>query len=163
MKNVATRSLLTAGLLAAFGLGIWSAPYVRPAPSPTMAGADRGDVALSATPERTSDRRPAGAARAAAALSADAEPVREHARPLLTWGTDTKKAAEGFASAEQFLTVAHAAKNTDVPFVLLKHRVLTEGVSLAEAIKASAPALDARLEAERARLNARAELARLGE
>ena len=68
---------------------------------------------------------------------------------------------EGFTSAEQFATLAHAAKNTQVPFVLLKHRVLTERQSLEEAIRASKPELDARAEAARARTAARSDIASL--
>ena len=67
-------------------------------------------------------------------------------------------AAEGFHSAEEFATVAHAAKNTDVPFMVLKHRVLTEGKSLAKAIRESKPDLDANAEVRRARAEARSDL-----
>lgn len=45
--------------------------------------------------------------------------------------------------------------------MLLKHRVLNEKQSLASAIRASKPELDATLEADRATLEARANLARL--
>ena len=67
-------------------------------------------------------------------------------------------AVEGFTSAEQFATLAHAARNTQVPFILLKHRVLTEGQSLEDAIRASKPDIDARTEALRARGEARADI-----
>jgi hypothetical protein len=67
-------------------------------------------------------------------------------------------ASDGFASGEQFATVAHAARNTSVPFVVLKHRVLTEGRTLADAIHEFKPALDAKAEVARAREAARADL-----
>ena len=84
-----------------------------------------------------------------------------HARmkPVLARGTKLPLAVEGFTSAEQFATLAHAAKNTQVPFILLKHRVLTEHQSLEEAIRASKPDLDAKAEAERARAAARSDIA----
>ena len=83
-----------------------------------------------------------------------------HARmkPVLARGTKLPLAVEGFTSAEQFATLAHAAKNTQVPFILLKHRVLTEGQSLEAAIRASKPDLDARAEAARAREAARTDI-----
>ena len=70
-------------------------------------------------------------------------------------------AVEGFKDAEQFATIAHAARNTQVPFILLKHRVLTEGQSLEAAIRASKPDIDAATEVERARAEARNDIAAL--
>ena len=83
-----------------------------------------------------------------------------HARmkPVMARGTKLPLAVEGFASAEQFATLAHAARNTQVPFILLKHRVLTEGQSLEDAIRASKPDIDARTEALRAMGEARADI-----
>jgi len=83
-----------------------------------------------------------------------------HARikPVLARGTKLTLAADGFTSAEQFATLAHAARNTQVPFILLKHRVLSEGQSLEEAIRASKPDIDARVEALRAKGEARADI-----
>jgi len=83
-----------------------------------------------------------------------------HARmkPVLARGTKLPIAAEGFSDAAQFATLAHAARNTQVPFILLKHRVLTQGQSLEEAIRASRPDLDARVEALRAKGEARADI-----
>ena len=76
-------------------------------------------------------------------------------------GADMNIASDGFTNAEQFATVAHAAQNTDVPFMLLKHRVLTEGDTLAAAIRKSKPDVDAVVEVDRARAEARADLAQL--
>jgi hypothetical protein len=83
-----------------------------------------------------------------------------HARmkPVLARGTKLPIAAEGFSDAAQFATLAHAARNTQVPFILLKHRVLTQGQSLEDAIRASRPDLDARVEALRAKGEARADI-----
>ena len=87
-----------------------------------------------------------------------------HARmkPVLARGTKLPLAAEGFRDAEQFATLAHAAKNTQVPFILLKHRVITEGQSIEEAIRASKPEIDAKGEVARARAAARSDIAALG-
>jgi len=82
-------------------------------------------------------------------------------RPVLARGTKLPLAVEGFTSAEQFATIAHAAQNTQVPFILLKHRVLVEGRSLEEAISASKPEIDARSEVKRARQEAKADIASL--
>jgi hypothetical protein len=45
-----------------------------------------------------------------------------------------------------------------VPFILLKHRVLNEGQTLEEAIRASKPDVDARVEALKAKGMARADI-----
>ena len=55
-------------------------------------------------------------------------------------------------------TVAHAARNTEVPFMVLKHRVLNEGRSLAAAIRESKPDVDAAAEVNKARAQARDDL-----
>jgi hypothetical protein len=64
-------------------------------------------------------------------------------------------ASEGFRDSEQFAAVAHASRNVDIPFMVLKHRVLEEGQTLAQAIHSSKPELNARMEAQRARAEAR--------
>ena len=68
-------------------------------------------------------------------------------------------AASGFRDAEQFATVAHAARNTNVPFVVLKHRVLEEKQTLAQAIRASRPDVNAAREVVRAHDAARFDIA----
>lgn len=82
-------------------------------------------------------------------------------KPVLARGTRINLAVEGFSDAEQFATIAYAARNTQVPFILLKHRVLIEHCSLADAIRASKPDLDAEAEVERARSAAKSDLAAL--
>jgi hypothetical protein len=68
-------------------------------------------------------------------------------------------AAAGFKDAEQFAAVAHGARNTEIPFVVLKHRVLDEHKTLAQAIEASKPELDGAREARRAYDAARFDIA----
>jgi hypothetical protein len=157
------KSAIAAGVLGAFWLGVWTAPAVRGAnveklTSERMATADR--VPEARAPETGEATR---TERTVEALAVSDEPVQAHAKALLTWGTDPQKAADGFKSAEQFVTVATAARNTEVPFMLLKHRVLVEKQSLADAIRESKPEMDATLEANRARLEARANLARIAD
>jgi hypothetical protein len=156
---------LTLGFAGAFGLGVWASPAVRDsidAPAMTAArDADRGDAGRDARAAATPASRDTAADRPMDSLEPADETVRDHVRPLLSRGTDVAMAATGFEDARQFVTLAHAAHNTEIPFVVLKHRVLTEGKTLETAIRESKPELDAKLEADRARLDARAELARL--
>lgn len=92
-------------------------------------------------------------------IPVSAPELHERMKPVLARGTKMPIAVEGFTSAEQFATLAHAAKNTAVPFILLKHRVLTEGQSLEEAIRASKPDIDAKAEVARARAAAKKDIA----
>lgn len=151
--TITTKSAVAAAVLGAFWLGVWSAPLVHNNDT-TVAKADIELAPAAASSKPSVARTPV--------LAASDASVRDHVKPLLRSGTNTEKAAEGFKNAEQFMTVAHAAKNTDVPFMLLKHRVLTEKQSLAQAIRASRPELNASLEADRASLEARANLSRFG-
>ncbi len=68
-------------------------------------------------------------------------------------------AAEGFRSAEEFATVAHAARNTNVPFMVLKHRVVTEHKTLADALEEVNPRVDAQAEVARAEAAAKSDIA----
>lgn len=83
---------------------------------------------------------------------------RDRAKTVLNPGARLELAAEDFSSAEEFMTVAHAARNTGVPFMVLKHRVLNERQTLADAIGESKPDVDAKAEVARAREAARADL-----
>ena len=89
---------------------------------------------------------------------------RLHARlkPVLNRGARMEVAAEGFRSAQEFATVAHAARNTDVPFMVLKHRVVNEGRTLADAIHEAKPDVDAKAEVARAEAAAKSDIAAVG-
>ena len=91
-------------------------------------------------------------------LPASAPPVQQRVKLLLNRGADVRRASEGFQNARELMTVAYAAKNTDIPFILLKHRVLNERKSLAVAIREFKPELNEVEEVNRARAEARAEL-----
>jgi hypothetical protein len=84
--------------------------------------------------------------------------LRDRAKAVLNRGARLEIAAEDFDTAEEFLTVAHAARNTSVPFMVLKHRVLNQGESLADAIEQYKPELDAKAEVALARTAARSDL-----
>lgn len=91
-------------------------------------------------------------------IPVSAPELHQRMKQVLARGTKLPLAVEGFTSAEQFATLAHAARNTQVPFVLLKYRVLTEGQSLEHAIRVSRPEIDAKTEALKARGEARADI-----
>ena len=126
--------------------------YMSAPPSPVLTArvpdAPAGD-------ERTTAR----AAAPTPALPASAPEVQQRMKAVLNKGTDVRRAAEGFRDARQFATIAHAARNTQVPFVVLKHHVLTEGKSLAAVIREFKPGLDANAEVTRARSAAAEDLA----
>ncbi len=159
-----TRASVTyLGVVAAFAVGLAVGPLVgksREAATPSAAR-----PAAVATPTVTaSTSAPVvirGTGRLERVPTASAAPVQRQARLLLNRGADVRKAAEGFANAYQFMTVAYAAKNTAIPFMVLKHRVLTEGKALPAAIVEFKPDLDGVAEANRARAEARADLARI--
>lgn len=163
--TVGKATALTAGFIGAVGLGIAIGPAVTGhTTEPTVVS--RAEI----TPAPALPPAPAPVARAVtrpaktkaevqiAALSATAPALHDRLKPLMNRGTRMELAAAGFADAEQFATVAHAARNTEVPFVILKHHVLEEGRTLTEAIRASKPEADAAGEARRAREAARADI-----
>jgi len=177
-----TTSAATLGIVGGLVLGAWigsemtrNREAVAPAPAAVTADAPQQEP-LSAKTAPAKHKRVSRVARAAsgAAVSAPASVVETpklvmtipmsapelHARmkPVLARGTKMPLAVEGFVDAEQFATLAHAARNTQVPFILLKHRVLNEGQSLEDAIRASRPDLDAHTEALKAKGEARADI-----
>jgi hypothetical protein len=165
-------SAMILGFVGAFGLGVWSGPHIvnRAPDASTVAGSGVPAIESTATPESApvTAARARAEERAAERAAVDAvvanvpvsEPaLHERLRPVLNRGANMDIAADGFKSAEEFATVAHAARNVDVPFLVLKHQVLDEGKSLTEAIRASKPTVNAAAEAELARAQARADLA----
>jgi hypothetical protein len=116
-------------------------------------------VARAASTDATAEApAPGSAPKLVMTIPVSAPELHERMKPVMARGTKLPLAVEGFTSAEQFATLAHAARNTQVPFILLKHRVLTEGQSLEDAIRASKPEIDARTEALRAMGEARADI-----
>jgi hypothetical protein len=154
----------TAGVVGVAALGFVYGPSLmdrndRIDPNPVVSVAPAEEPKPTAKPrrrvvkERPAEERMAETiARPPVEVAAATDPDL-HARlnPVLNKGAKMEIAAEGFADGEQFAMVAHAARNTKVPFMVLKHRIVNEGQTLAQAIAASKPELDARYEAERAR------------
>ncbi len=161
-------SLFALGVIVAFGLGMAVGPTLmdrQAAVTTPAAEATPQPAAAPAAPARAvrtaATREAAAVSKAIAAVPASAPDVQVRLKPVLNRGADMTLAAEGFANAEQFAAVAYAARNTEVPFMLLKHRVIEEGKSLEAAIRESKPDINAAIEAERARAEARSEIAAL--
>jgi hypothetical protein len=168
---------ITAGFVCAFGIGLWTgtqmtdrhtqeAPAVAAAPAPDTSAAPAAPrpaarARAAAAPSAAKADRPTEFAPMRTSVTAAAPELQHRLKPLLKPGAKMVVAADGFNSAEQFATVAHASQNTDVPFMLLKHRVLNEGDTLVSAIRKSKPDIDAVAEVDRARAEARADLAQL--
>jgi hypothetical protein len=177
--TVGKTALLTAALVAVFALGIITAPTIREhwshgsAPAATMTT----PAAEPSTPPPAKAKPPAPRARSSSPRADDMvakkdapdtvrivavsvwEPeLRDRVKAVLNPGSRLELAAEGFGDTELFVTVAHAARNTEVPFVLLKDRVLNRDQSLAQAIHEFKPELDAKAEVSRARAAARSDL-----
>jgi hypothetical protein len=143
-------------------------PAVTPQPRPQRAGKRAGApekpervTRAARAPETAVVEAPASesAPRLVRTIPVSAPELHERMKPVLARGTKMPVAVEGFTSAEQFATLAHASKNTQVPFILLKHRVLSEGQSLEQAIRASNPEIDAKAEVARARAAAKEDIA----
>lgn len=179
--TVGKASALAAGFVGAVALGVAIGPAVHdtwsaastpeparaaivtestPAPAPVKARprSTATTTAAAAREEFMVPRTPAGAV-SSIAVSVWEPEMRDRVQKVLSPGTKIELAAEDFKTPEQFVTVAHAARNTSVPFLLLKHRVLSEGKTLAEAIEELKPELNAKAEVERAREAARSDLA----
>ena len=97
----------------------------------------------------------------AKAVSASSPALHARLKPLLNRGANVTVAANDFEDAAQFAAVAHAARNTEIPFMLLKHQVLRGGMSLTDAIRSLRPDANAGVEAELAAAEAAVDLASL--
>ena len=180
--TVGKATAMTAALIGVFVLGVAVSPSVRhlfPDPQPRAAvepaqttATPVADQAPTRTPARSTPRSarakasndrptPASARRSTPARSAmPASEPRLHARlkPVLNSGARMEVAAEGFQSAEQFAAVAHASRNTKVPFMVLKHRVVDEGRTLEDALRDVKPDVDAKSEVARAQAAAKSDV-----
>ena len=164
-----TLTALMVGILAIAALAFWWGPSLMDRDTATAPPA----AATSPTTEAAKPRR-APAPRAVAkkdtekmtiapdvvpTLPATQPELQARLKPVLNRGTRMESAAEGFRDAVQFATVAHAARNTGVPFAVLKQRVLEQDQPLARAIREFKPELDAEHEVTRARNAARFDVA----
>ena len=98
----------------------------------------------------TTTKKPSNVVRSIEVSFSEPE-LRDRVKAVLDPGSRLELAAADFDNSEQFVTVAHAARNTQVPFIVLKDRVLNRGESLADAIREFKPELDAKAEVTRAR------------
>ena len=148
---------IAAGVAGAIALGVWVAPRMVDQTEPPAAVVT--ESAPAPAPEAPAETpRVARRAPARPSVAVDAPELHARLKPVLNRGTKMDLADDGFTSAEQFAMIAHAARNTGVPFVVLKHRVLEEGKSLTAAIRESKPDLNAAAEARRARASAREDI-----
>jgi hypothetical protein len=163
--TVGKMTALGLALAGAFALGVWTGPELtqRAADRSASVSDDTGIVpgadslpAETAAPARTAR---AGVVTRAERVDISMPELQARLKPVLNRGANMAVAAEGFNSAEQFAMVAHAARNTEVPFLLLKHRVLNEGKSVAQAISESKPTANAAVEAQLAQAQARSDIA----
>ena len=171
--------LLTAALVAVFVVGVITGPTIRDhwskmnAPEATVAAPATEPVAPAPVKaERRAPRARSSSSRADDVVAAKKAPdtiqtiavslwepeLRDRVKAVLSPGSRLEIAAADFDDSEQFVTVAHAARNTTVPFMVLKDRLLNRGQSLAEAIREFKPELDAKAEVRRARTAARSDL-----
>ncbi|HEX5215792.1 MAG TPA: hypothetical protein VFV98_10040 [Vicinamibacterales bacterium] len=153
--------LITAGFVGAFALGVWARPHIDTidmnrvgtrhaanSPSKTAAESRTAEARRVAetTPKARVERVP---------VSPMSPALHERLQPLLRKGTKMEIAAEGFKSGEQFATLAHASRNLDINFMVLKDRVVTQKKSLVAAIRELKPEANALREAEAARAAAK--------
>ena len=164
--TIARMTALGLALTGAFALGVWTGPHFAERSEHAAIAADDASVIWGSgvPPEETAAPASATAAKATATtarVDVSAPALQDRLKPVLNRGANMTMAAEGFRNAEEFAMVAHAARNTEVPFMLLKHRVLNEGKSVAEAIRESKPAANAAQEANLARAQARSDIAQI--
>ena len=168
-------SALTVAILAAIAFGVWIGPYVtdrndevtpmasiETSPSTVPARAEPSDKLRAPRTAKPNATPRVATAASPVPIVLSAPEQRKKLQPVLNRGADLSIASSGFRNAEQFATVAHAARNTNIPFVLLKHRVLNEGKTLAQAIHESKPELDAAAEVKAAQTSARRDLQAIG-
>jgi hypothetical protein len=174
--TVGKAGLITAGIVGVVALGVATAPAIQRHWSESQAPVAQVDTVEPSVPEAP-PARPAHRARVAPRPASDMAAVkkesntietvavsvwepelRNRVKAVLNRGAKPEIAAADFATAEQFMTVAHAARNTQVPFMVLKDRVLNQGQTLAQAIHEFKPDLDASAEVTRARSAAREDI-----
>ncbi len=157
-------------LLAVFALGIFVSPYVtnRVGNSPADSTSVRGVADQpTASPEVSHQRPtvtlvrvpPATRALNRKGVMSFTPELEERLQSILNRGADIAVASDGFRDPEQFAEVAHAARNTNVPFMVLRHAVVDQRQSLTAAIHTFKPDTDAAAQADLARAQARADIA----
>jgi hypothetical protein len=172
-----TASVLAAGVVGAVALGVAYGPTLRhkwesmdtsktavsdtqKTPAPKAAPAPRAERTARARTDRADAVVATRRGEVRSVQPAVWEPdLQKRAQKVLNPGAKLELAAADFQSVEQFMTVAHAAKNTGVPFMVLKDRVLNQKATLADAIHELKPDVDAKSEVARAKAAAEQDLA----
>jgi hypothetical protein len=156
--------------LAVFALGIFVSPYLKSRvgnpPTDTTSVTEVADQPAASPgvshlpPAGTPTRIPAGtrALNRKGVMSFTPE-LERRLQSILNRGADIAIASDGFRDPEQFAEVAHAARNTNVPFMVLRHAVVDQRQSLTAAIHTFKPDVDASAQAELARGQAKADIA----
>jgi hypothetical protein len=163
---------LALGFVSATALGVAIGPYLvdhpaaaRPWSPAAVQQAERpaGPAAAGTLSMRESDTTTARGSAAGVRTSMTAAAPELHAklRPLFVFAgePDMTRVSAGFRDAEQFAAVAHAARNNDIPFALLRDRVIEKDKSLEMAIRELKPDVNASIEAQRAVAEARSDIA----
>jgi hypothetical protein len=167
--SIGRATVLSLGFVGAVALGMWISPYVlsrdatggpaRQTAASTAQQPSSGAAASTAQKPSSGAATVARTSTPAAVVPASEPALQKRLKDVLNQGTDLQMAAEGFRSGEQFAAVAHAARNTGVPFMVLKDRVVAKRMSLTAALRDAKPDLDAAAEATRALNMARADIA----
>jgi hypothetical protein len=172
--TVGKASVLAAGLVGAVALGIAYGPTLRDkwdtrdtaktaavetqnAPAPAPAPARKVVRTANARTESAPIVMKRGEVRSVQPSVWEPE-LQQRAKQVLNPGAKLELAAADFHSVEQFMTVAHAARNTGVPFMVLKDRVLNQKETLTDAIHEFKPEVDAKSEVARAKAAAEHDL-----
>lgn len=74
---------------------------------------------------------------------------------MLPTGMTLDQAADGFKNQGQFIASLHVSQNLGIPFEDLKTRIVTDGMSLGDAITALKPSADSSAEVDKANSQAR--------
>lgn len=155
---------LALGFVGAMALGVWTGPYITGDRSFDAPGAEMlTEEVKKPETDPVVAARPAAGARARAvdpvAVVTLSEPdLHARLKPVLNRGTDLSVASAEFKDATEFAAVAHAARNTGIPFMVLKDRVVNDGMSLEQAIRELSAEKNARLEADLAMAQARSDV-----
>jgi hypothetical protein len=174
--TLAKASVLAAILVGAVALGIVYGPTLhdkwesrgtnasavsesQPAPAPAPAPTKRVQRTVRARTERPDAEMvmPRGAVRSVQPEVWEPD-LQKRAKQVLNPGANLELAAADFQSVQQFMTVAHAARNTGVPFMVLKDRVVNQKATLVDAIHEFKPDVDAKSEVTRAKAAAEQDL-----
>ncbi len=153
------RGLLTACAVVAAALAMPASSGLKdPLTDPTGAST-QGSERVATTPTAPSQTPPASviaggneAPRPTLSMVPPSNPkLEKRIQPLLPQGMTIRQAAKGFVNQSQFVSVVHVANNLDIPFERLKGKIVSDRLTLGQAIQALKPDADVGKELRRAR------------